>query len=280
MTKINLRNDFAACIFGLAAGNTLGYCMYKVTSSAFKQPVGDTAPDLILGFDSADFLSLVLLGVALFVVPPITIALARHRTFSWPFLPLIPFFAWMSFSDPPHTLSQIESGLMVLVPGAFLLAVFAWIPFSRAVLFSGRETIEDDLSCGPRSLWLLCQALGLRTTIAKARALTGSYGNGTPLPKLVEAASALGITLRSVLDGNGTLYETDLPFLAFIKTSEKPTYHAVVMLHIRGERILMHDPDQPWEKWISWSTLRQQLARPVFSASRTPDTALCDASDT
>ena len=114
-----------------------------------------------------------------------------------------------------------------------------------------------NADCGPRSLLLVCQKLGVKTDLQTLRRMAGTTAEGTTLEGLQQAAQKLGLQAEGVQVSRSALPNTALPAIAWINHNH---YAALLALDGRGDAAAatIHDPSQTEEKRISQEQLLQQ----------------------
>lgn len=253
------RSDQIAWVFGIASGSGAGFLLSLLTHSPARLELQEALPGAMFGIEADGWLSLPLLMVALLVFPALTILLARRRTFGWPLLPLASFFVWTALNDA-HSLPQVVSSLRPMLFGIFLFALLAWAPFSRTVLFAGSQHfLMDDKSCGPRALYLVCRALGMRVTLRQVRRLTKLTARGTTASNLERAAASLGLAVERVPPEHLAWTQARLPAVAFVNWGWGSMDHVIAVLAIKRNKAHIHDPNYAWEKTIPLQRLAEAL---------------------
>lgn len=256
-----------AGVFGLASGSGTGYLFSLLTRPFARLRLQNILPGSVLDIDAAGWLSFGLLVAALLVLPALTILLAGRRTFGWPLLPLASFFACLTLGGV-HSTSQAANSSGPMLLGGCTLALLAWVPFSRTVLFSGNRRLADDKSCGPRALYLVCQALGMRVTLRQVRRLTKITARGTTAAHLERATVALELSSERVSPDSVALVQMRTPAVAFVNWGWGSEDHAIAVLAIGKNRVHIHDPNYPWEKIISLQRLIAALRYDLLLLSR------------
>jgi hypothetical protein len=107
-----------------------------------------------------------------------------------------------------------------------------------------------EADCGPRALSLVCQRLGISTSVARLRQLAGTTEQGTSLAGLEKAAKALGLKAEGVQVGREALGQVELPAVAWVNQKH---YEALLSLQGEGEQATatVHDPNRPNEETMS-----------------------------
>ncbi len=119
-----------------------------------------------------------------------------------------------------------------------------------AVVAPSSAASPAEADCGPRALFLVCQRLGVSTSVARLRQSAGTTEKGTSLAGLAQAAKAIGLKAEGVQVGREALGQVELPAVAWVNTRH---YVALFSLQGEGEQAMatIHDPNQPNEETIS-----------------------------
>jgi predicted double-glycine peptidase len=130
---------------------------------------------------------------------------------------------------------------------------------SSAEAASGTPAVKTaaDADCGPRSLLLACESLGVKTgkgtsiTLESLRQEAHTTKDGTTLEGLARAAKRVaGLKAAGVqMDGNA-LKELAPPAIAWLDGN-----HYVAVLSIRKDNAVIHDPNTTKEEEITLTTL-------------------------
>lgn len=267
--RINVwRNDRLAWVFGAVFGGGLGYLAWLLTVPAVRMRLWAEYPEPVLGVLVKDALPLLVYLTALLLVPTVTILLARRRVFSLPLLPLVLFIV-------PIVLSHFGAweafwrSLRVMLPNGVLFFLLAWIPFSRTSLLDGGRGVAKTKSCGPRALYLACHALNLPVTLPQVRRATKLTAQGTTLSHLERAAGPLGLAMTHLPPENiDASVQPSAPALALVNWGGSSENHAVVVLAAENDRVLIHDPNYAWEKWIPAPRLKEALLEDLLRVTR------------
>ncbi len=113
-----------------------------------------------------------------------------------------------------------------------------------------------DADCGPRALFLVCQKLGVSTSVERLRQLAGTTDKGTSMAGLAKAAEAVGLKAEGMQVSREALAEIELPAIAWVNQN-----HYVALLSVQGEgeqaTATIHDPNATEEQTLD----REQLLR-------------------
>jgi ABC-type bacteriocin/lantibiotic exporter with double-glycine peptidase domain len=114
-----------------------------------------------------------------------------------------------------------------------------------------------DADCGPRALLLLCQKLGVKTSLATLQQTAGTTAQGTTLAGLQQAAQKLGLQAEGVQVSRDALPDTALPAIAWMNRDH---YVALLALSGSGESATatIHDPNKAGEETLSQEQLLQR----------------------
>ncbi len=114
-----------------------------------------------------------------------------------------------------------------------------------------------DGDCGPRALLLVCQRLGVKTTLPQLRTAAGTTAQGTTLAGLQQAAQKVGLQAEGVQVNRQALPDTALPAIAWVNRN-----HYVALLALSGigdtATATIHDPNKPTEETLSQEQLLQR----------------------
>ena len=111
-----------------------------------------------------------------------------------------------------------------------------------------------DADCGPRALLLLCNRLGIKTTLSFLRQKAGTTPVGTSLAGLATAAQAVGLKAEGVQVSREALQEIDLPAIGYVNGNH---FVEVAALAGKGEgaTATIHDSNAAGEETISQERL-------------------------
>ena len=114
-----------------------------------------------------------------------------------------------------------------------------------------------DADCGPRALLLVCQKLGVKTSLETLRKTAGTNAQGTTLAGLQQAAQKLGLHAEGVQVNRDALPDTAVPALAWMNRNH---YAALLALNGHGDAAMatIHDPNRHAEETISQEQLLQR----------------------
>jgi len=136
-------------------------------------------------------------------------------------------------------------------------------PTSAAPLTSA----PADADCGPRALLLLCQHLGVKTSLETLRQSAGTTAQGTTMEGLQQAAQKLGLQAEGVQVSREALPDIATPALAWDRRN-----HFIVVLKLSGNGdnaiATIHDPNKPAEETISQENLLQRCGGFLLLAHR------------
>jgi len=127
-------------------------------------------------------------------------------------------------------------------------------PSVRTIATSSHPVSTANVNCGPRALLLVCQQLGIRTSIDELSRQAGTNAQGTSLEGLAIAAKAVGLKAEGVQVSREALPETNTPALAYVNGNH---FVALLSLHGNGENATatIHDPNAAGEETISQERL-------------------------
>jgi hypothetical protein len=112
----------------------------------------------------------------------------------------------------------------------------------------------QDADCGPRALLLVCQKLGVKTSLQTLQQTAGTTAQGTTLAGLQQAARKLGLQAEGVQVSRDALPNTSLPALAWINRN-----HYVALLALSGSgdaaTATIQDPNKAGEETLSQEQL-------------------------
>ena len=130
-------------------------------------------------------------------------------------------------------------------------------PVAAPVIASQTARAPSDADCGPRALLLVCQPLGVHTTLETLRRAAGTTATGTTLAGLQQAAQKLGLKAEGVQVSREALPDTVLPAIAWFHRD-----HYVALLAVSGSgdtaTATIHDPNKPAEETLSQEQLLQR----------------------
>ncbi len=114
-----------------------------------------------------------------------------------------------------------------------------------------------DADCGPRALLLVCQKLGVKTSLETLRKTAGTTAQGTTLAGLQQAAQKLGLQAEGVQVSRDALSNTALPAIAWMNRDH---YAALLSLSGSGDRATatIRDPNRSAEETLSQEQLLQR----------------------
>ena len=129
-------------------------------------------------------------------------------------------------------------------------------PSARAIATSSAPVSTADANCGPRALLLVCQQLGIRTSVEELSRQAGTNAQGTSLEGLAIAAKAVGLKAEGVQVSREALPDQPLPAIAYVNGN-----HFIVVLKLEGSgdsaTATIHDPNSAGEETIP----QEQLLR-------------------
>jgi hypothetical protein len=115
----------------------------------------------------------------------------------------------------------------------------------------------SDADCGPRALLLVCQRLGVKTTLPRLRQAAATTQKGTTLAGLQQAAQKVGLQAEGVQVNRQALPNTALPAIAWVNRN-----HYVALLALSGSgdtaTATIHDPNKPTQEILSQEQLLQR----------------------
>jgi len=113
-----------------------------------------------------------------------------------------------------------------------------------------------DADCGPRALALVCQRLGVSTSVEQLGQLAGTTAKGTSMEGLAHAANTVGLKTEGVQVSREALSEVPMPALAWVNDN-----HYIAVYHVQGDgdqaTADIEDPNQLHEQTIA----KEQLLR-------------------
>lgn len=111
-----------------------------------------------------------------------------------------------------------------------------------------------DADCGPRALLLLCNRLGVKTTLHFLRQQAGTTTAGTSLAGVAMAAKAVGLKAEGVQVSREALSEIRSDALAYINSN-----HFILVSALQGSgenaTATVHDPNRAGEETMSQERL-------------------------
>ncbi|HLJ66444.1 MAG TPA: cysteine peptidase family C39 domain-containing protein [Chloroflexota bacterium] len=107
-----------------------------------------------------------------------------------------------------------------------------------------------EAGCGPRALLLVCDKLGVHTTLKALESAAGSIDGKTSMAGLKRAAEGLGLKASGIQAGREALPTLRTPALAWVHGN-----HYIAVLEMRGAgesgTVLIHDPNEADEATIA-----------------------------
>ena len=157
--------------------------------------------------------------------------------------------AEITFVQQQQVLCLQDAGLPV---PAFLNAPAAASAETSSALTSSHSRADAD--CGPRALLLLCNRLGVKTTMSFLRQKAGTTQAGTSLAGLAVAAKAVGLKAEGVQVSREALPEVEVPAIGYVNGNH---FVEVAALAGKGESATatIHDPNAAGEETISQERL-------------------------
>ncbi len=211
-------------------------------------------------------LSLLTLGVC--VLPCVCILLSPTRTFLVPAPPLLSFCVWLiPLGVQQHTLDFSLASIAGAAFGLLTLTLVCWLPFSRTLLCGDR----NNVLCGPRTLYLICRHYGIRISPYQLQRLAKRLKKGNSLPQLVTAATAAELQVQRIPGTRISLRKLKSLALAVVKT--RNGFHAIAIFWVRGDKVLIHDPNRPWRTIVSINELNERLQGDILALSHGYDEA-------
>lgn len=127
-------------------------------------------------------------------------------------------------------------------------------PSVRTIATSSPAVSSADVNCGPRALLLVCQQLGIRTSIDELSRQAGTNAQGTSLEGLAMAAKAVGLKAEGVQVSREALPNQPLPAIAYVNGN-----HFIVVRKLEGSgenaTATIHDPNAAGGETISQERL-------------------------
>jgi len=114
-----------------------------------------------------------------------------------------------------------------------------------------------DADCGPRALLLVCQKLGVKTSVETLRSTAGTTAEGTTMAGLQQAAQKIGLKAEGVQVSREALPDTSPVAIAWMNRNH---YAALLALSGRGDTATatIHDPNRPASETISQEQFLQR----------------------
>jgi len=129
-------------------------------------------------------------------------------------------------------------------------------PSVRTIATASPSVSTANVDCGPRALLLVCQQLGIRTSVEELSKQAGTNAQGTSLEGLAIAAKAVGLKAEGVQVSREALPDQPLPAIAYANGN-----HFIVVLRLEGNgdsaTATIHDPNAAGEETIP----QEQLLR-------------------
>jgi len=129
-------------------------------------------------------------------------------------------------------------------------------PSVRTIANVSHPISTANADCGPRALLLVCQQLGIRTSVEELSKQAGTNAQGTSLEGLAIAAKAVGLKAEGVQVSREALPDQPLPAIAYVNGN-----HFIVVLKLEGggdkATATVHDPNEAQEQTIP----QEQLLR-------------------
>lgn len=117
----------------------------------------------------------------------------------------------------------------------------------------------DQANCGPRALNLVCERLGVHTSLPDLQRAAGTTRQGTSLEGLAKAAQKVGLKTEGLQVSRQALAHVDMPAIAWVNENH---YIAVLSTQGEGEQgtAVVHDPNSGGEQTISQERLLSQCS--------------------
>jgi len=124
----------------------------------------------------------------------------------------------------------------------------------RTLANASHPVSSANVNCGPRALLLVCQQLGVRTSVEYLSRQAGTNAQGTSLEGLSIAAKAVGLKAEGVQVSREAFSDQPLPAIAYVNGN-----HFIVVLKLEGggdnATATIHDPNEAQEQTISQERL-------------------------
>jgi len=152
-------------------------------------------------------------------------------------------------------------------------------PFATAEgLFAGRRprirripyvSQVDEADCGTAALAMVCRHFGRKVSLAHIRELAHTAWDGTSLKGICSAAEKLGLAARPFKVSHRSLEQLPLPAIIHWEGN-----HWVVLVDVRGKRVLVADPavglrrltrEEFLEKWSGYTAIFEPT--PAFGSA-------------
>jgi len=129
-------------------------------------------------------------------------------------------------------------------------------PSVRTIATASHPVSTANVNCGPRALLLVCQQLGIRTSVEELSKQAGTNTQGTSMEGLTKAAKTVGLRAEGVQVSREALPDQPLPAIAYVNGN-----HFIVVLKLEGSgdnaTATIHDPNAAGEETIA----QEQLLR-------------------
>ena len=121
----------------------------------------------------------------------------------------------------------------------------------------------ESADCGPRALSIALDALGVQADAAILRKDSATSGYGATLKGLALAARRVGMKAEGVRMDLHALKGLQQPAVAWFNGD-----HFVAVLRVRGDRVLIHDPNATGEEWVDTEHLFRRSGGILLILSR------------
>jgi ABC-type bacteriocin/lantibiotic exporter with double-glycine peptidase domain len=152
----------------------------------------------------------------------------------------------------------VFAALLIVVIAA--ITVYAHTGYKPVDLNALSASAAD---CGPRALLIICDHLGVSAHLDTLRRYAGTTGQGTSMFGLQKAAEAYGLHATGVQATGAAIEQISGPAIAWVDRN-----HYIAVLSVQGEKVRIHDPNQPKEELISTDDLLRRSGGYLLLISR------------
>ena len=165
-----------------------------------------------------------------------------------------------TLSAPEQVFCQEQRTLCLKDAGLPAATHKASVPLSPTVSpISSAKFTPEQANCGPRALLLVCEKLGVHTTLPILQQGAGTTTQGTSMAGLTTAAKQVGLKAEGVQVSREALPQQPLPAIAYVNGN-----HFIVVLKLQGEgenaTATIHDPNDASAVSISQEQLLRQCS--------------------
>ena len=155
--------------------------------------------------------------------------------------------------------ARVVIAVIVLVAIA-TVAVYAYAGHRP---FRPLDASASTADCGPRSLLIICDHLGISAHLDTLRRYAGTTSAGTSMLGLQKAAEAYGLHATGVQATGAAIEQISGPAIAWVDGD-----HYIAVLSIQGDKVRIHDPNQRYEELISTDDLLRRSGGYLLLVSR------------